>query len=142
MSCAVEQMTIPRVMRSVPPIATQRRPIRSESALTNLQTAASASRYPRTSQIPTINATNVDVDFGRYSMLSLPVLILGNPDWSRYYSKSEDIWQYMKDWAGQSELEKHVSFSHTVRERKCMDSDGVWKVKVERPDGTKSSLKH
>ena len=58
-----------------------------------------------------------------------------NPDWSRYYSSSEEIWRYMKDFAVKNDLEKHVKFNHRVQEAKWIEQDGVWEVTVQGPDG-------
>ena len=45
--CAVEQTIMPRTMKLAPPIATYRRPNKSDSAPTNGQTAAKASKFAR-----------------------------------------------------------------------------------------------
>ena len=59
-----------------------------------------------------------------------------NPNWSSYYSKSEEIWKYFKDFAIENNLEKYVRFKHEVEEARWIEADGVWEVTIQRPDGT------
>jgi len=58
-----------------------------------------------------------------------------NPKWSSYYAGSEEIWRYLKDWAVECGLERHVKFEHTVVEARWNEGEAVWEVEVRRPDG-------
>ena len=58
-----------------------------------------------------------------------------NPNWSSYYSGSQEIWQYLKDFATQNDLERHVKFSHRVQKANWIEEESVWEVKVQTPTG-------
>ncbi len=58
-----------------------------------------------------------------------------NPNWSRFYSSSEEIWQYFKDVATKYSLEKYVKFNTKVETAKWDDEDGVWRLEIMGPDG-------
>lgn len=58
-----------------------------------------------------------------------------NPEWSSYYSSSEEIWRYLKNWAVAADLERHVKFEHRVKEARWVEGEGVWEVEVQGPDG-------
>ena len=59
-----------------------------------------------------------------------------NPEWSSYYSSAEEIWRYLKKWAVETGVEKHVSLNHTVKQAKWIEERSVWEVTIIRPDGT------
>lgn len=59
-----------------------------------------------------------------------------NPKWTAYYSSAQEIWQYLKDFAVENDLEKHVRFEHKVLEARWHEDDGVWEVKIQKPDGS------
>lgn len=58
-----------------------------------------------------------------------------NTNWSRYYSSSEEIWQYFKDVATKYDLEKYVQLNTTVESATWDEAGGQWKVKIIGPDG-------
>lgn len=58
-----------------------------------------------------------------------------SPNWSHYYSSSEEIWKYLKAFAVENDLERHVKFQHKVQEARWVEEDGVWEVSVQGPDG-------
>ncbi|KAL2788219.1 hypothetical protein BJX66DRAFT_352888 [Aspergillus keveii] len=58
-----------------------------------------------------------------------------NPNWSHFYSSSEEIWQYLKDFAVKNDLEKHVKFRHRVQAARWLEQESVWQVQVRGPDG-------
>ncbi|KAL3442780.1 FAD/NAD(P)-binding domain-containing protein [Aspergillus insuetus] len=58
-----------------------------------------------------------------------------NPDWSHFYSSSEEIWRYLKDFAIKNDLEKHVKFRHRVQAARWLEQESVWQVQVRGPDG-------
>lgn len=59
-----------------------------------------------------------------------------NPNWSHYYSGSEEIWRYFKDVAVKYGLEKYIRFKSTVDSAVWDEEQGKWKVTVLEPDGT------
>ncbi|CAG9956706.1 unnamed protein product [Clonostachys rosea f. rosea IK726] len=59
------------------------------------------------------------------------------PDWSQYYSGSEEIWDYLKSITTSNDLEKYVRFRHKVVGAEWQEDKGQWKVSVLRlEDGT------
>ena len=58
-----------------------------------------------------------------------------NPNWSHYYSSSEEIWQYFKDVAVKYNLEKYVKFNTAVDSATWDEESGQWKLKLVDPDG-------
>ncbi|KAF2654660.1 cyclohexanone monooxygenase [Lophiostoma macrostomum CBS 122681] len=58
-----------------------------------------------------------------------------NPNWSRFYSSSEEIWQYFKDIATKYDLEKYVQLKTTVQSAIWDEESGQWKVRILGPDG-------
>ncbi|OAA60207.1 Flavin monooxygenase-like protein [Niveomyces insectorum RCEF 264] len=58
-----------------------------------------------------------------------------NPNWSSYYSSSEEIWQYFKDVATKYDLEKYVQLKTTVKSATWDESEGQWKLKILSRDG-------
>ena len=58
-----------------------------------------------------------------------------NPRWSAYYSGAQEIWQYLKDFAVEHDLEKYVAFKHRVQEAKWDEAEGVWEVTIQKPNG-------
>lgn len=56
-------------------------------------------------------------------------------DWSSYYSGSEEIWQYLKDWSVESGIHEKVKFGHSVKEAKWNEAEGVWEVRGVNRDG-------
>lgn len=59
-----------------------------------------------------------------------------NPNWSRFYSGSEEIWQYMKDVATKYDLEKYVQFKSTVESATWDEEAGLWRLRILAPDGS------
>ncbi len=59
-----------------------------------------------------------------------------NPNWSAYYSSSEEIWQYLKDVAVKYDLEKYVKFNTKVESTTWDEESGRWNVRLVAADGT------
>jgi cation diffusion facilitator CzcD-associated flavoprotein CzcO len=59
-----------------------------------------------------------------------------NPQWSQFNSGGPEIWQYLKDVALKYDLEKYVKLSHRVDSATWDDSQGVWKLSIQAPDGS------
>ncbi|RVX67654.1 hypothetical protein B0A52_08183 [Exophiala mesophila] len=59
-----------------------------------------------------------------------------NPNWSQYYSESPEIWQYFKDVTDKHGLMKYIKLEHKIAGAYWKPEEGVWEVKVQRPDGT------
>ena len=56
-------------------------------------------------------------------------------DWSSYYSGSEEIWQYIKDWSVSSGIHSKVKFGHSVKEARWNEESGAWEVNGVDRDG-------
>lgn len=61
-----------------------------------------------------------------------------NPNWSRFYSGSEEIWRYFKDVSTTYNLEKYVAFNTAVESAAWQEDEGVWKLSLISSDGTRS----
>ncbi|KAH8703712.1 cyclohexanone monooxygenase [Talaromyces proteolyticus] len=62
-----------------------------------------------------------------------------NPNWSHYYSSSEEIWKYFKDVSRKYDLEKYIEFNTTVKTVTWNEDRGTWNVSVLHPDGSQSN---
>lgn len=58
-----------------------------------------------------------------------------NPNWSAYYSGSEEIWKYMKDVAVKYDLEKYVQLKTTVESATWDEPSGHWQLQLLCPEG-------
>ena len=56
-----------------------------------------------------------------------------NPNWSAYYSSSEEIWQYMKDTATKYDLEKYVQLNTRVESATWDETAGQWRLQIVGP---------
>lgn len=57
------------------------------------------------------------------------------PDWSRYYSGSDEICQYLTDVADEHGLMKYVKMNHEVTKAEWIQSSGKWKFTIKGPGG-------
>ncbi|KAG4424001.1 hypothetical protein IFR04_002843 [Cadophora malorum] len=60
-----------------------------------------------------------------------------NPNWSSFYSGSEEIWRYFKEVATTYDLEKYVKFNTAVEKAVWQEEEGVWKLTIVSSDGTR-----
>lgn len=60
-----------------------------------------------------------------------------NPNWSRFYSGSEEIWRYFKDVAETYGLDRYVKFNTKVERAVWNEEEGIWKLTLVGPDGGK-----
>jgi 4-hydroxyacetophenone monooxygenase len=60
-----------------------------------------------------------------------------NPNWSRYYSKAEEIAAYMKDCAEHYDVARSIAFSTEVTECEWVEARGVWRVSIRSPEGVR-----
>lgn len=60
-----------------------------------------------------------------------------NPNWSRYYSSSEEIWQYFKDVCTTYNLDRYIKLNTKVESATWDEEDGVWRLKLLGPDGAR-----
>ena len=58
-----------------------------------------------------------------------------NPDWSAFYSGSEEIWNYMKGIAVKFGLEKYVQLKTTVENATWDEKSGHWLLDLLSPEG-------
>ena len=54
------------------------------------------------------------------------------PDWTSYYSGSEEIYDYFKSVAVSNGVEKYVKYSHKICRAEWLDRQGKWKVTIMR----------
>lgn len=54
------------------------------------------------------------------------------PDWSRYYSGSDEIFGYLKDIVKEHDLARYVSFNHRVVNAEWLEDKGQWKITIMR----------
>ncbi|GIZ39954.1 hypothetical protein CKM354_000331300 [Cercospora kikuchii] len=57
------------------------------------------------------------------------------PDWSRYYSGSDEICQYLTDVADEHGLMKYVKMNHEVTKAEWIQSSGKWKFTIKGLEG-------
>ena len=53
------------------------------------------------------------------------------PDWSHFYSSSEEIWQYFRDIVDTYSLEKYMKLQHEVRSAVWDGKEGQWQVEIK-----------
>jgi cation diffusion facilitator CzcD-associated flavoprotein CzcO len=59
-----------------------------------------------------------------------------NPNWSTFYAKAEEIWQYFEDTAVKFDLKKFIKFRHRVECATWNEGHGVWDLEIRGADGT------
>ena len=59
-----------------------------------------------------------------------------NPNWSRFYSSSEEIWQYFKDVSTKYDLERYVKLNTEVESATWDEEEGKWKLSIVGADGS------
>ena len=60
-----------------------------------------------------------------------------NPNWSSFYSGSEEIWRYFKEVATTYDLEKYVKFNTAVEKAVWQEEEGIWKLTLVSSDGSR-----
>ena len=58
-----------------------------------------------------------------------------NPNWSAFYSSSEEIWQYFKDISIKYDLERYIKLNHSVKEATWDENRGFWRLQILGADG-------
>ncbi|KAK6378802.1 hypothetical protein LTS17_006505 [Exophiala oligosperma] len=53
------------------------------------------------------------------------------PDWSYFYAYSDEIQRYFEDFADRHDLRKYIKLSTKVIEARWIDSEAIWKIKLE-----------
>lgn len=59
-----------------------------------------------------------------------------NPNWSHFYSGSEEIRSYMKDVAVKHGIDKYVKFNTKVKSATWDEDAGLWRLQIVGPDGS------
>jgi cation diffusion facilitator CzcD-associated flavoprotein CzcO len=59
-----------------------------------------------------------------------------NPNWSHFYSSSEEIWRYFKHVSTKYDLEKYVQFNTKVQSARWDEDAGMWRLSLTAPDGS------
>lgn len=55
-----------------------------------------------------------------------------NPNWSKYYSGSGEIFQYFKDVATKHNLQRFTQFNSKIIRAEWLDDTGKWKITIQR----------
>ncbi|KIX09207.1 uncharacterized protein Z518_00286 [Rhinocladiella mackenziei CBS 650.93] len=55
-----------------------------------------------------------------------------SPNWERYYSSSKQIYEYFRKVAEDYDVLKYARLNHRIVEAEWLESQGQWKVKVQR----------
>lgn len=58
-----------------------------------------------------------------------------NPNWSSYYSSSQEIWRYFKDIATKFNLERYIQFKSSVESATWHEDRGQYTLKITGADG-------
>ena len=58
-----------------------------------------------------------------------------NPNWSKYYSSSSEIWQYFEDVANKYDIKKHIKFNTKVESAIWNEESGIYNLKLTTADG-------
>lgn len=61
------------------------------------------------------------------------------PDWTRHFSKQEEILNYIKDVADRFDLRKHILFGVEVEALEWDDETSLWTVTLRRKDGSRQT---
>ncbi|KAG0649281.1 sterigmatocystin biosynthesis monooxygenase stcW [Hyphodiscus hymeniophilus] len=59
-----------------------------------------------------------------------------NPNWSQFYSSSEEIWKYFKHVATKYDLEKYIKLNTKVQSARWDEGAGKWRLILIAADGT------
>lgn len=59
-----------------------------------------------------------------------------NPDWSRYYSSSKEIWQYMKGIVMDEGLDKYIRLNSRVSKATWDETKSRWILVISKMDGS------
>jgi cation diffusion facilitator CzcD-associated flavoprotein CzcO len=62
------------------------------------------------------------------------------PDWSSTFSPQEEIWQYLRDTAGEQGIYPHVQFGCEVEEARWDDDARVWRIRTSAGELTATAL--
>lgn len=65
-----------------------------------------------------------------------------NPDWSKYYSSSPEIWQYLKGIVLDEGLDRYIQLRTEVTEARWDDKNGRWVLTLCRADDLASWTEH
>jgi cation diffusion facilitator CzcD-associated flavoprotein CzcO len=59
-----------------------------------------------------------------------------NPNWKKFYSGSEELWNYFKDVAEKFNLLQYVKLQHRVVNAKWNEAIAKWSVSIKKDDST------
>ena len=75
------------------------------------------------------------IDTSRHRDLRLTVCRDKKPDWSRYYSGSDEIRQYLEDVTTRHDLYRFVKLNQQITKAEWLSGEGKWKVTVLDSEG-------
>lgn len=74
------------------------------------------------------------------SNLMFPVQANGSrdkkPNWSRYYSGSGEIHQYLEGLSDKYNLRRYVKFEHEITKAEWLSEEGLWEVTIRHGNET------
>lgn len=56
------------------------------------------------------------------------------PDWTKFYSGRQEIWQYFKDIVNEEGLDKYITFRSEVKKAAWNDLTSKWELKIAKSD--------
>lgn len=59
-----------------------------------------------------------------------------NPDWSKFYSGSPEIWRYFKGLTDRYGLNQYIKLNHKIVGAYWNEEEALWHVQVQKLDGT------
>jgi 4-hydroxyacetophenone monooxygenase len=63
-----------------------------------------------------------------------------NHDWSHFFAKRDELWNYFERVADKYDLRKHIQFGVEVTEARYDAADAVWRITAQSADGTQQQL--
>lgn len=77
---------------------------------------------------------NASIDSKQYLKVGANILQFTwarKPDWSHFYSSSEEIWQYLRDVVDKFDLMKYMKLSHKIIGAQWDNDRGVWDLQIK-----------
>jgi 4-hydroxyacetophenone monooxygenase len=63
-----------------------------------------------------------------------------NHDWSHFFAKRDELWNYFEGVADKYDLRKHIRLGTEVREARFDEKDSVWRIMAQSAEGTEQHL--
>ena len=63
-----------------------------------------------------------------------------NHDWSHFFAKRDELWNYFEEVADKYDLRKHIRLGTEVVDARYDESDASWRITAQRADGSEQKL--